>query len=80
MQSLAEGRLDETRELLQQVLRLQPNHAGAWMDMAVLQCNTGYAADAEALFDAIENRFAPPPALLEVIRQLRDRGCKPVLA
>jgi hypothetical protein len=80
MQSLAEGRLDETRELLQQVLRLQPNHAGAWMDMAVLQCNTGYAADAEALFDAIENRFAPPPALLEVIRQLRNRGCKPELA
>ena len=77
MQLLAEGNLDATREMLQQVLHLQPNHAGAWMDMAVLQCNTGYSMDAEALFDAIENRFEPPPALLEVIRQLRARGCKP---
>ena len=73
---LAQERFDEAREVLQQLLSQHPEHAGAWLDMAVLQCNTGRAAEAKALLDAIESRFKPPPVLLDVINQLRAQGCK----
>lgn len=77
MQFLIEGRYDEAREALQQLVRKEPEHAGAWLDIAILQCSIGSAAEAEALFSAIENRFSPPPAILEVIAQQRARGCLP---
>lgn len=74
--SIAEGRYDEASEALQRLVSQEPEHAGAWLDIAILQCNMGRAVEAEALFNAIENRFSPPPAILEVIAQQRARGCK----
>lgn len=76
MEALAAGRYGEAREALQRLVREEPEHAGAWLDIAILQCSIGSAAEAEALFSAIENRFSPPPAILEVIAQQRGRGCQ----
>lgn len=73
---LAEGRTDQARAALQQLLELEPEHAGAWLDLAILECSTGRATEAELLFASIEKRFAPPPSLLEVIAQLRRQGCQ----
>lgn len=79
-QLMAEARFDEARKVLELLLQQQPEHAGAWLDLAILQCNTGHAAEAETLFQTIERRFNPPPALLDVITQLRTRGCQSAAA
>lgn len=72
---LSEGRIDEARESLRSVINQQPEHAGAWLDLAILQCGMGLAEDAEILFSKILDRFDPPPAIQELIRQVRARGC-----
>ncbi|MDP2001263.1 MAG: tetratricopeptide repeat protein [Rhodoferax sp.] len=72
---MEEARFNEARAVLERLLQLQPEHAGAWLDLAVLQCNAGRGQVAESLFTTIEQRFTPPPALQDVINQLRSRGC-----
>lgn len=63
--------------LLEQLVQQQPDHAGAWLDMAMLYCSAGYTQQAMALFDAIEQRFAPPPGIVALIELQRAGGCKP---
>ena len=75
MRDLAEGRQNEAREILTRFIETEPQHAGAWLDLAILQCELGQGAEAERLFAAITARFAPPPAILEVIAQRRAQGC-----
>jgi hypothetical protein len=72
---LSEGRVEEARESLQSVIAQQPEHAGAWLDLAILLCGMGLADEAESLFGKILKRFDPPPAIQELIRQIRARGC-----
>jgi len=71
-----EQRFDEARAVLERLLLLQAEHAGAWLDLAVLQCNAGRGQLAESLFRTIEQRFSPPPVLQNVINQLRSQGCE----
>jgi hypothetical protein len=72
---LSEGRAAEARAALRTVIAQQPEHAGAWLDLAILQCGMGMPAEAEALFAQILERFDPPPSIRELIRQVRARGC-----
>ncbi|GHT96506.1 hypothetical protein AGMMS49545_21650 [Betaproteobacteria bacterium] len=72
---LAEGRIEEARVSLQAVINQQPEHAGAWLDLAILQCSMGMGDEANAMFGRIQGRFNPPPAILELIRQIQQRGC-----
>jgi hypothetical protein len=71
------GRNDslDVRAALAQLVQQQPDDAGVWLDMAMLFCSVGYASQATQLFDAIEQRFAPPPGILELIRLQRAGGC-----
>ncbi|MCW2313987.1 tetratricopeptide repeat protein [Rhodoferax antarcticus] len=75
MQSITDGRYDEAREALQRLVSQEPEHAGAWLDIAILHCGMGNTAEAEALFNAIESRFSPPTAIRDVIAQQRAGGC-----
>lgn len=74
--ALAEGRADEAAALLVRFLDQEPRHAGAWLDLAISQCELGNAAEAERLFAEIEAHFSPPPGILEVIAGRRAAGCK----
>ena len=74
--AIAEGRPEEARALLARLAATEPEHAGAWLDLAILQCALGHRVEAEALFEAIELRFAPGPALRELIAQQRAGGCR----
>lgn len=69
------GRPLEAEQLLRQTMGEQPEHAGAWLDLAILHCSQGRKTEAEQLFQGIERQFAPPPEILSVIRQQRDSGC-----
>lgn len=75
MQSIAEGRKGDASEALMRVVDIEPKHAGAWLDLALIQCGLGHADEAERLFAAIETRFNPPPGILELIAEARDGGC-----
>lgn len=72
---LEEGRPEEAALMLQRFVGQQPKHAGAWLDLAISQCELGNAGEAERLFTEVEVRFAPPPGILEAIAHYRQRGC-----
>ena len=76
LHAIAEGRYEEARVLLSHLAATQPEHAGAWLDLAILHCALGNRTEAEALFEAIELRFAPGPALRELMDRQLAGGCQ----
>ncbi|WP_343728804.1 tetratricopeptide repeat protein [Duganella sp.] len=76
LRALAEGRPNDATDMLSRLIEQQPRHAGAWLELAITQCDLGNADEAERLFRQIEQRFNPPPGILEVIATHRARGCQ----
>ena len=76
MRAIAEGRFEDARQSLNALAAQEPEHAGAWLDLAILQCGLGHREEAEALFSAIELRFSPPTAIREMINEQRRSGCR----
>jgi hypothetical protein len=77
LQLVNEGRQQEATAAFEQLITVAPQHAGAWLDLALHRCAMGHAAEAERLFREIEVRFAPSAGILEVIDASRKQGCKP---
>jgi len=75
LQSISEGRKNDASETLRRVIEQEPLHAGAWLDLALIQCSLGHAEEAERLFATILERFNPPPGILELIADTRAAGC-----
>lgn len=75
MQALSEGRVGDAKSALAILIANEPDSPGAWLDLATLRCSVGDAAEAERLFQEIENRFSPPAAIMEIINQQRAMGC-----
>lgn len=75
MRLIASGQKQEASAVLARIIRDEPEHAGAWLDLAILRCEMGYAEEAERLFAELVARFQPPPGILEVIAQRRKQGC-----
>jgi hypothetical protein len=80
LRTLADGHPDEAVDLLARLIQQEPRHAGAWLELAITQCDLGKAEEAERLFRQIEQRFNPPPGILEVIANHRARGCQPLVS
>lgn len=70
------GDLQQADTHLRQLLDKVPYHAGAWLDLALLQCDLGREQLADQLFREIETRFLPPVAILELIARRRLQGCR----
>jgi Tetratricopeptide repeat len=75
--ALAEGRRADASRALRRLLEQEPRHAGAWLDLALIQCGLGNADEAERLFATVETRFNPSREILELISQTREDGCRP---
>jgi hypothetical protein len=75
LQALAEGRKKDASRMLSTLIDENPKHAGAWLDLALIQCGLGYSDEAERLFANIETRFPVSRDLLELIAQTREAGC-----
>ncbi|WP_040786209.1 tetratricopeptide repeat protein [Massilia niastensis] len=75
LQSLADGRKSDASEALSRLIEQEPQHAGAWLDLALIQCSLGHADKAERLFANVETRFSPSRDILELIAEARDSGC-----
>jgi len=75
LQSITEGRRGDASDTLRRVIEQEPLHAGAWLDLALIQCSLGHKDEAERLSDAIEQRFQPPPEIEKLIANARAQGC-----
>ncbi|MES2298111.1 MAG: tetratricopeptide repeat protein [Pseudomonadota bacterium] len=75
LQSIAEGRRNDAFDMLNRLIEKEPVNAGAWLEIALIQCSLGHALEAERLFAAIETRFNPPIGILDLIADARDQGC-----
>jgi tetratricopeptide (TPR) repeat protein len=73
--ALADGHPEQAARLLEQIVAREPRFAGAWLDLAISQCELGNAAEAERLFAGLERRFALPPGIGEAIAHYRGTGC-----
>jgi len=72
---LEKGSVNSAIEHYNRLIESVPNHAGAWLDLALLYCERGDTARALEIFDRIEQKFAPPPAIQEIIAHYRANGC-----
>jgi tetratricopeptide (TPR) repeat protein len=75
--ALSEGRRTDASRALRRLIEQEPRHAGAWLDLALIQCSLGNADEAERLFATVETRFNPSRDILELIAQAREAGCRP---
>lgn len=75
MRLIANGQKQDASDALTRMIQQEPEHAGAWLDLAILQCEMGRAEEAERLFAEIVARFQPPPGILEIIARRRAQGC-----
>lgn len=76
LQSLSEGRRGDASDALSRLIEREPQHAGAWLDLGLIQCSLGHADEAERLFATVETRFTPSRDILELIAQARETGCR----
>ncbi|OON60761.1 hypothetical protein B0920_17555 [Massilia sp. KIM] len=75
LQAIAEGRKDDASRTLMGVIEKEALHAGAYLEVALIQCSLGKSDEAERLFAIVETRFDPPRPILELIAEARDTGC-----
>ncbi len=76
LKSIAEGRKGDASITLKRLIAKAPYHAGAFMELALIQCQIGNEAEAESFFKTIEQGFPPEPAIAEIIAHQRALGCK----
>lgn len=75
LKAINEKRHADAKRLLERLIEDQPQHAGALLDLAIMQCTLGNKREAERLFTVLINRFSPPPAILEIIEIHRKTEC-----
>ena len=75
LQSIAEGRRADAAAELRRLIEHAPEHAGAWLELALIQCSLGNSDEAERLFAVIETRFKPSSGILQLIAETREDGC-----
>jgi hypothetical protein len=75
LQAIAEGRKDDASRTLMRVIEKESLHAGAYLEVALIQCSLGHQEEAERLFAIVETRFDPSRPILELIAEARESGC-----
>lgn len=77
LQALSEGRKNDALKQFQRAIDEEPMHAGAMLEIALIQCSLGNSIEAERLFATVETRFNPPPGIMTLIDAERRAGCEP---
>ncbi len=74
LQALARGDLDQAEQQLQQVIRTNPDWAGAWLDLALLALRQKRYAQSEELALILEEKFSPLSAgIQQALATLREQ-------
>lgn len=74
--ALSQGNTAQAQRLLQEVVQHIPNHAGAWLDLALLHCQLGNAEETEKIFQKIERELQAPESILALMQKTREQGCR----
>ncbi len=77
LEALLAGDQIEAVRRLWRIVESEPDHAGAWLDLGLIYCDSGMALAAGRIFDHVERRFSPGEAILQLIGLVRSRGCRP---
>lgn len=80
LQLIEQGNTAGAIEQYQDLLKKWPNHAGAWLDLALIYCEQGEVSKAHQIFDHVEQQFRPPAALQELVTHYRKSSCVPTRA
>ena len=72
---IASDNIDAALTVLRALEKAPPAHAGAWLDIGLLYCEAGQGEDAERVFQLLEERYAPPPGIAQLIALYRQSGC-----
>jgi hypothetical protein len=56
-------------------VRRRPNHAGAWIDLALIDCQQGRQEEGRAILQRVENESSPPKNIRDLIAQLAGQAC-----
>ena len=75
LRAIADGRKDDASRTLMRVIEKESLHAGAYLEVALIQCSLGHSDEAERLFAIVETRFDPSRPILELIAEARESGC-----
>lgn len=74
--AVATGERERALAMLETLVRRQPQHAGAWLDLALLYCDLGGAEKSQEILARIEAEFDPSPVIRDLINLQRGRACK----
>jgi Tetratricopeptide repeat len=69
------GDLSTALKMLRRMEQTAPENAGGLLDVAMLYCEAGQSDDAERVFQLLETKYAPPPAIQQLIDYTRQLGC-----
>lgn len=69
------GEVERARAMLEALVRRQPMHAGAWVDLALLNCRLGDRERGRRILRRIVAEFDPPPAIRELIARIESQPC-----
>ncbi len=61
--------------LLERVIQINPQSAGALLDLALLHCELGEAGAADQRFSELEQRYTLPESIRSLIQFRRQMGC-----
>ena len=57
------------------VIKLDANHAGAKLDLAILHCKLGNKFQTELLLNDLESKYYPNQNIKNVLKKLRSYSC-----
>jgi len=75
MEAIRNEQLTEAIQRLETLRASTPEHAGALLDLAILYCRVGNKAKVDGALSTLEQKFGPPPKILALIQELRQRDC-----
>ena len=73
VQALNDRQFDQARQALARAVELDPDFAGAWVDLALATYATGDSVQAEEFLTILEQRFALPEPIVRAVESLRAR-------
>lgn len=69
--------LPQAIELLELLIRTTPHHAGAWLDLAVVYCQSGREVDARTTLVRLKSELPPIAEKVDELTPLVLRACAP---
>lgn len=71
--ALEQGQYGLAQSALERVVLVSPNHAGAWLDLAIASFKLGEIDNAQQIINHLEENFNPPTALKEQLEQVKKQ-------